>query len=276
MTRWSLALIFVLATPLFALAQPEAAAQHAETVAERPDEDLLEWNLLAGGVFNSGNTRSWSLNAGTHFGFVRGRHGLTLDWVLSYGRAALRDEDTGEFGDTTDVARNSNARIRYDFFLTDNDAIFAAVAHRWDTFAGLDTRLQAQIGYLRNFINEDNHRFWTEAGFDFTYDNFDPEDLVDADGNELRTDEVYSARLFLGYKNQLNEHVLFLTSLEGLLDLEHPADNLRLNYDAALQVTVVDSLQLGITFKLLYDQDPVQGRENVDTITTLNLIYSLI
>lgn len=281
-----LGLLVTLAAPMAALAQtpatPTDAAQFTESATtEAPEEDKTEWNVAAGGVFNSGNTRSWSLTAGTHFGLVRGRHGLTFDFLLAYGRAALRGDD-GEFGDTLDVARNTNTSARYDFYLTPNDALFVAARHRWDTFAGLDTRLQAQVGYLRNFINEENHRFWGEIGYDFTFDNFDPDPLTVTDPvtmitTELDgTDTVHSARLYLGYKNQLNEHVLFTTGLEALLDLQAFADNTRLNFDAGLAVTVVDSLQLGIGFKLLYDQQPVQGRETVDTITTLNLLYSLL
>ncbi|MFT5354279.1 MAG: putative salt-induced outer membrane protein YdiY [Polyangiales bacterium] len=278
-----LGLFVAFAAPMVASAQtpatPTDAAQFTESAStDAPEENKSEWNIAAGGVFNSGNTRSWSLTAGTSFGVVRGRHGLSFSFLLAYGRAALRDPVTGEFGDTLDVARNTNTTARYDFYLTPNDALFVAARHRWDTFAGLDTRLQAQVGYLRNFVNEDNHRVWGEIGYDFTFDNFDPDPLIDPmtmmelDG----TDSVHSARLYLGYKNQLNEHVLFTTGLEALLDLQDIADNTRLNFDAGLQVTVVDSLQLGIAFKLLYDQEPVQGRETVDTITTLNLLYSLL
>lgn len=282
-----LGLFVTLAAPMAAMAQtpatPTDAAQFAQSAStDAPEEDKTEWNIAAGGIFNSGNTRSWSLTAGTQFNLIRGRHGFAFKFLLAYGRASLRDPVSGEFGDTLDVARNTNTTARYDFYLTPNDALFVAVGHRWDTFAGLDTRLQAQVGYLRNFVNEDDHRFWGELGYDFTFDDFDPDPLTVTDPvtgaiTELDgTDTVHSARLYVGYKNQLNEHVLFTTGLEALLDLQNFADNTRLNFDAGLAVTVVDSLQLGIGFKLLYDQQPVQGRETVDTITTLNLLYSLL
>lgn len=280
MKRILIALVFGLMIPFSA-----ASAQEFDSVnTEAPEEDSMEWSLSAGGVFNSGNTRSWTLTAGTHFGMVRGMHGLTVDWLFAYGRAALPVADApGEFGPTQDVARNSNAALRYDLYLTPNDALFVGVRHRWDTFAGLDTRLQAQVGYMRNIINDEGQRFWAEAGYAFTYDNFDPENIpvLDENGDPTGefvddTDFVHSLRLFLGYNNQLNEHVAFLTTLEALFDLEDFGGNIRLNYAASLQVTVVDSLQLGVSFMLLYDQEPVQGRQAVDTVTTLNLMYSLI
>lgn len=280
-----------------ALAQ-DAPEQLTERVNEdRPEEDTIDWAISAGAVVNTGNTRSWNANAGTNFRLVHGRHALGLDWAFNFGRADLPDDGSSDFEDTV---RNSNARIRYDLYLTDLDALFAAVAHRWDTFAGLDTRLQFQLGYLRNFFKEENHRLWGEIGFDITYDNFDPETIQDPATIDdpacdptiplamrpdmCRTDNgtqvVYAARGFVGYENALNENVRFLTGLEALLNLEEPED-LRLNFDAALRSTVAGALQVELKFKLLYDNVPALdangvAREKVDTTTTISLIYTFI
>lgn len=290
---------FTLVSSAFTSFAQDAPTQLTERVSEEvPEEDETAWALSAGAVFNTGNTESWNLNAGTNFRIVRGRHAFGLEWAFNYGRANLPDDGDDDYVDTV---RNSNARIRYDFYLTDMDALFAAVAHRWDTFAGLDTRLQAQAGYLRNFFKEENHRSWGEIGFDYTYDNFDPEAIQDPDtaGNMEcdptvtpnvadrpaicqadGTQNVYAARVFLGYDNQLNEHVKVLAGLEALLNLEDPED-LRLNFDAALRSTIAGSLQLELKFKLLFDNVPAlradgTSLEKVDTTTTLSLIYNLL
>ena len=89
-----LGLFVALALPMAASAQtpatPTDAAQFTESAStDAPEEDKTEWNIAAGGIFNSGNTRSWSLTAGTHFGLIRGRHGFSFDFLLAYGRAAL-------------------------------------------------------------------------------------------------------------------------------------------------------------------------------------------
>lgn len=286
---------------LTASAQPADPAQLTERVNEdRPEEDVTSWALSAGAVINTGNTRSWMLNAGTNFRIVRGRHALGAEWAFNYGRANLPNDDRDAYVDTV---RNSNARLRYDFYLTKLDALFLAVAHRWDTFAGLDTRLQLQGGYLRNFFKESNHRSWVELGYDMTYDNFDPEAIQDpntagnvqcdpslgapmnvADRPEIcqadTTQLVHAARVYLGYENALNENVRFLTGLEALLNLQEIED-LRLNFDAALRSTIVDSLQVELKFKLLFDNVPaLQGdgtsREKLDTNTTISLIYTFL
>ncbi len=282
-------------------AQPAAPAQLTERVAEAPpSEDVTSWSLSAGAVVSTGNTRSWTANAGTNFRLVRGRSSVGAEWAFNYGRANLigDDPDAGY----VDTVRNSNAKLRYDFFLTPMDALFVAVAHRWDTFAGLDTRLQLQAGYLRNFFKEENHRAWGEVGYDMTFDNFDPEAVQDpartgapecdpalvpfvSDRRENGcfldgTQVVHAARVYLGYENALNENVRFLTGVETLLNLQEIED-LRLNFDAALRSTIAGSLQVEIKFKMLFDNVPAvradgSDFEKLDTTTTISLIYSLI
>ncbi|MCB9602758.1 MAG: DUF481 domain-containing protein [Sandaracinus sp.] len=282
-------------------AQPAAPAQLTERVAaETPSEDVTTWALSAGAVISTGNTRSWTANAGTTFRLVRGRHSVGLDWAFNYGRANLPSDDPD--AGYVDTVRNSNSKLRYDFFLTAMDALFVSAAHRWDTFAGLDTRLQLQAGYLRNFFKEENHRAWGEVGYDMTYDNFDPEAVQDPDraadplcdpalvpftstrrenGCFLDgTQVVHAARVYLGYENALNENVRFLTGVETLLNLQEIED-LRLNFDAALRSTIAGSLQVEIKFKLLFDNVPAVRAdgtdfEKLDTTTTISLIYTLI
>ena len=287
--------------PTFVAAQAAEPAQLTERVAEEPpEEDTVAWALSAGALFNTGNTQSWNLNAGTNLRIVRGRHAFGLEWAFNYGRANLPDDMMDDY---TDTVRNSNSRVRYDYYLTAMDALFVALAHRWDTFAGLDTRLQVQAGYLRNFFKEDNHRSWVEIGFDYTYDNFDPEAIQDPDtAGNMECDpmmgapanvadrpdicqaeghqNVYAARVYLGYDNQLNEHVKVLAGIEALLNVQEPED-LRLNFDAALRSAIAGSLQLEIKFKLLFDNVPAldangDPRAKVDTTTTLSLIYNLL
>ena len=294
MTAANRALFVSLAAALALSWNPQTvnAQQFAEAASdEAPAEDETSWSMAAGGVFNSGNTQSWQVNAGTDFRLVRGRHALGANFSFNYGRANLKDENN-EFTGYEQTVQNANTAARYDFFLTDNDAIFLAAKHRWDTFAGLDTRLQLQAGYLRNFFKEESHRFWGEIGYDFTYDNLHPDPLVNPDadpaicgdmGSDPMADScfadgtavVHAARVYVGYDNHLNDNVQFLAGAEVLINVQELED-VRLNFDAALRSTIIDSLQIELKFRLQFDNVPVPGAVKVDTNTTVSLIYTLI
>jgi len=275
---------FVIASSAGALAQPPEIEQHTEPVAAEPfQEDVTTVNASVGGQLNTGNTEAWQLNAGSAFVLVRGRHGLALNMDFSYGRANVED-DTGPDGEPidepVDTVRNLRTKARYDFFLTPMDAIFTASAYRWDTFAGLDARVQGQLGYMRNLFRETDHRLWAELGYDLTYDNYDPDPLLSDPMDPMSPvltayEIVHSARGFIGYDNKVNAALTFLTGLEALFNVEDTED-VRVNWDNALRSAISGSFQLEVKLSLQLDTQPVPGAEKLDTVTTLALIYTLI
>ena len=276
------ALLAALSLPAVAAAQtpPPPPAQHTEHVAEPapPPADETVWTLQAGGILNTGNTRSLSVSGGSRLSLKRSRNVFAAELTATYGTASLRDPTTGEFGNYVHSSENVTGKARYDRFLTEMDALFLSVGALHDPFAGLDVRMQLQAGYLRNFFKlcEGKHRFWGEVGYDLTYDDFDPDPLLDADGNRLDgTQVVHSGRAFLGYDNHVNENVTFLTGVEALIDVED-IDNVRLNSVSELRSKISGKLQLGVQFALRFDNVPVEGTEKLDTTTTLNLLYSLL
>jgi putative salt-induced outer membrane protein YdiY len=259
-----------------ALAQPAAIEEHAEaSKADLFQADVTALNASLGAAVNTGNTEAWQLNTGSQFDLVRGHHGAGVTMVFAYGRANV---PTDALDQMVDTVRNFKTRARYDYFFTPMDSLFVAAGYRWDTFAGLDVRAQAQLGYMRSFFKEEKHRFWGELGYDLTYDNYDPDPLPDPNnaGSFLPGDDVvHSVRLFAGYDNQLNEQVTFLTGLEALINVEDTSD-VRLAWDNALRSSIGNGFQLELKFTLGLDTLPVPGTKKVDTATVVNLIYTLL
>jgi hypothetical protein len=281
-------------------ATPVVITQHTEAAmaaaVEMPKQVVI--NIGAGGTLSSGNTQSIAANAGGQLAYRKSRHQIGLE-VL--GTVGFADDPSDQ---KTDYERNSGGVIgrgRYDLFLSANDALFLAVQPRRDVNAGLNLRLQNQAGYLRNlYTTGDDHRLWTEAGYDLTYDNFsrlttttvtditgdvDPDDTMDEDGvmgTVTRTTSrdvkpapeiVHSARLFFGYVNRLNAVATASLGVETLLE---PRDlhNVRVNALADLTSSLTARFKLGIQFRALFDNVPVAGKEKLDTITALQLIYN--
>jgi hypothetical protein len=261
-------------------AQAPAEAPHSGKVAlDEFQKDLTSFSASFGGALSSGNTQALQATVGTIFGLVRDRHALDLSMDFVYGRA--RPTASGAMVDT---ARNLRSRGRYALFLSTMDALFVAGMYRWDTFAGLDARLQGQVGYMRNLYTEDKLRLWGEVGYDLTYENFDPDPLQDPADPARRlkgSQYLHSARLFLGYDNQINAMMVVLMGVEGLLNVEEPSDS-RVNADLALRSVIVDRLQLEFKASILVDTKPPvrpAGEPPLykyDGILKLNLIYTLI
>ena len=251
----------------------------AKALAEAPTENTTSLSAALGGTLNTGNTRTWQANAGADYLLVRMPSEVVAALAFAIGQADLPDDGNDDFQDTV---QNLRARLRYDHFITRMDAIFAASAFRWDPFAGIDARVQGDIGYLRYFYKTDVHRFWTEVGYDLTFDDYHPlpnpafADDPTADEFTPDTTEVsHSARLFFGYDNRLNEMVTYLGGVEALMNLEQPRDT-RVNMDNALRSKIGGNFSLEFKLSLQFDNVPVPGARKLDTQTIGSIIYNLI
>jgi putative salt-induced outer membrane protein YdiY len=267
-----------------AQAQPAAIEQHTVGHAEQPpDDDTTSLAASLGGTLNTGNTRSWQLTTGSDFKLVRSQHSFGANAAFAYGRADVADDGTDAFQDTV---KNLNAKLRYDYFLTDYDALFIAALFRWDEFAGLDARVSGQVGYLRVFFKAPKHRLWGEIGYDLTYDNYHPDPLPNPDFDPVMpvagvpefldgSDVVHSVRVFVGYENEINEAITYVGGVEGLFNVEE-TDDVRVNLDNALRSSIAGNFKLELKFSLKYDNVPVPGSRKTDTATVISVLYQLI
>ena len=296
----------LLASTLFWVGTEASAQEHQfseKATDEAPDEDKVAFAVAAGGLFSGGNTRSWTLNVGSSFSWISGPHAFGAAGSFAYGRASLIEQlPDGTFARRPwdDTTRNALLGLRYDYFLTKMDAVFVAAKWRWDTFAGLDTRLQGQIGYLRNLFKTDKQRFWLEIGYDITYDNYDPDPFLNnalsemdmmtfmcADPNAADPhcyddeDVVHAARIYVGYTNDLYENIQFAWGTEVLLNLENFED-VRVNLDLALRASLVERLQVEMKYRMLFDNVPVPPapglgpRAKADHQFSINLVYNIL
>jgi putative salt-induced outer membrane protein YdiY len=260
-------------------ASPITVYQQPEKVAVRPKvEDQRLVNLAFGATANAGNTQSYAGNVGGRIGLIHNIHQLTLEALGTLGGGRPRDEN-GEKGRLRWTSRNVISRIRYDLFLSTMDALFVAIAPRRDRFAGIDLRLQNQIGYLRNlYFPVDAHRLWSELGYDFTFDEFGtPEgaakDVAPVEDDARAKPFVHSARVFLGYTNRLSPTAQLSLGLETLLDFES-ARNVRVNGLVELTSSITHSFKLGLQARVLYDHEVPRRTYKADLIAAVQVVYT--
>lgn len=264
----------------------EVATQDAATeegVVDPHADDATEFDIALGGIFNTGNSRSLAGTGLSNFRLRRTIHQFGASVAGNYGATGAEDSK----GYETTVG-NVQGLVRYDVYFAKRWTAFTQVTARHDTFQGLDFRLNVDPGLAFYALNKTNHRLWFEAGYDFQYDVRTDEAriLVDADGNQvldmsgntqideavLKAEPNHAVRLFMGYSNKLSERVSFDTGLEYLQSVIL-AKRLRLNYLAALNTQLVERLSLAVTFTLRFENDPLPGVGQLDTITAFSLAY---
>jgi len=275
------------------------------SAAEEVEGTEINFEINAGFTATSGNSQSMALNGGALFDLREGSHGFRAEFTSVVGYAVGGDAESNRlFDQSNQNALNVIGRLRYDWFATDDDALFVAMWARHDPFAGLSFRYQGQAGYVRNFYRVEKHRFWGEVGYDVTVDWFDFDRLNDDDRPDNADDLVdqspfdqHSARLFIGYTNRLNEALTFSTGFEVLTELspeqtitpDDPTtpdvdeqvriggpENTRIFWENTLGSKIDDRFTLNVGFILIWDNQPVPGFESLDTKTLITLAYDLI
>ena len=253
----------------------DVATEGFEAPSAKPDEekDSTTAKITAGGLLATGNSRSLSLTGAGDFKLRRGPNQFSAAAGANFARAAATPAD-----DTETTVENYQGKIRYDRFLSGALAAFLAVSGRRDRFQGLDLRLNIDPGLAYYFVDVENHQLWAEGGYDLQYDVRRDENIAAAaaDGTTVeKTETRHSARLFAGYDNKLNAAVTFSTGLEYLQSVE-ASEDWRLNWDVGLTSAIADRFSVATTFSLKYDNNPLPGVEELDTITAFNLVYTLL
>jgi putative salt-induced outer membrane protein len=239
-------------------------------------KDATELSIGAGGIASTGNARLVAVTGYGHFRMRRVDNQLTAALAANYSRTAT----PGQPLQTT--VDNVQGKTRYDrFFLVDATG-FLGLQARNDRFQGIDLRLQIDPGLGYYFVNDPKQLFWVEIGYDYLHDIRRDQDRIvkGADGmptGEIldKTSSVHSGRLFVGYDNQLNEAVTFTLGLEYLQGLSD-ADVHRFNGDAKLSSKLAGGFSLATSFSLRFDNKPVTGKEKLDTVTSVNLVFKVL
>jgi len=239
---------------------------------DHPD-DATEAKIQGGGLAASGNSRSLALTSQASVRVRRAANELSAAAAANYGRSAAKAGDPMQ---TT--IENYQGKLRYDRFVSERLALFTALSGRKDRFQGLDLRMNLDPGLAYYFVQDPKHQLWGEVGYDLQFDIRRNSAIEKAltEGMLLgKTKTRHSARLFAGYRNSLNENVTFNSGVEylqGLPDTEF----WRFNWDVGLSAAVATRFSLATTFSLRYDNQPLAGIKTTDTLTAVNLVYTLL
>lgn len=251
-----------------------------EAPAPEPEEPKAEvdWSISAGGSINTGNTEAWTLNAGSSLKLVKTDHTLTADALFNFGRANLPDPaPPAPPTSYSTTVKKFLFSMRYDYFLSEKDALWMSVVERWDPFAGFDTQFMAQAGYLRAFVKKENHYLAGRIGYAYTYELFSSFSPIVASDNH-----IHGLLAALDYENKLNDHVSVLSNLTTIYNLntveEQNAsafEDIRISYSLALLASLTEKLSAEVRFLLLYDRIPPTAKKT-DTTTLFSLVYTLL
>jgi len=237
-------------------------------------------SLSAGGLLTTGNARLLALTVNGAFEMRRDENGFGASILGNYGQGAAPGDAV------VATAQNIQGRLRYDRYVSDRTSLFLIGTGRHDRFQGLDFRLNIDPGVKYLFLKEAANALWGELGYDFQYDIRRNEARVITDPTTGLVTQVldktfadHAARAFVGARHAFNSEVTLYSGLEYLqgfrgVDYGSGDPRSRINFDALFAAKVGAGLSLGLGFGLRWDSNPLPGKQQLDTTTSVSLIYA--
>lgn len=210
-----LAALALLAVPISARALTPFQFDKQEDVPR----SVWSRSVQAGMSLNGGNAPSSGVAAEASLGWSNRRRRVQAGGSLAVARTRVsvaREENgipgigPGELHEETQTTRQAwSLHSRYDLFATRHSSAYLSAAGGGDRPAGKRLVLSGQVGWGVDVLHADKQVLRLELGYDLSRE----EPVVG------RTLEIHSARLFLGYKAELDERLSLAVEGEALTNL---------------------------------------------------------
>ncbi len=216
---------------------------------EGSDEAAWEAEIEYGMVMTTGNTETENTNGSLEVERQQAR------WRQNTSARALRTVD-----DSVTVAERYTFSYKLDYRFRERDYGFAIARYEDDRFSGYDYRASEAVGYGRNVVSGPRVRMDLEVGVGMTQDS--PEDADREEHGMMR---------FAGdLRWQIREQARFRQAL-----LVEDAAVTYVESETSLTSQVVDNLAMRASLQVRHYSEVPEETEETDTITSLNLVYSM-
>jgi hypothetical protein len=263
----------------------DPAYDHTAKPAEEVPKPTTALSAEFGGTFTSGNAFILAFNGG-----INGKHdwgqnrfafgtGVNLNLVKPDTNADGTLQPAEKAQKLTFTSQRITGAIRYDRFFGVKNSLYASAGIERDTFAGLEWRMNQQLGYSRVLVKTEKSDLGLEAGLAYAEENLKEGD--DGSNDKVLDNAFIAARVFLGFEHRFNDKVAIGDTVETFFNLQQGED-IRLNNLAYITAKLSDRISLKLSHKLAFDNDPVVINEAtnetyvpVDQTTQLTLVASI-
>jgi putative salt-induced outer membrane protein len=191
-------------------------------------------------------------------------------WRNTLGFAALYSEGA-EFS----TAERYEANYQLDNKITDRFSWFVGLRGEQDRFSAFAYQATVSTGASYKFIDSPTTQLTASLGAG--YRRAQPQELIQDDSGEV-IDRIKGdaenepvATLGSAYEHSFNE----TTKITNKFIAESGSDNTAVQDDIAISVTMTPSFALAVGFGVRYNSDPPPLAESTDTLTTVNLVYTI-
>lgn len=215
----------------------------------------------AGAVAARGNTTTDSANV--KFDIAR----EFVEWKHALGASAVyQSDETGATG------QRWSARGQSDYRFHPKGFWFGSARYEEDRFSGFEYQTTYGTGLGWRFSDDPITKFIVQLGVGYkvfrTRDALEEDDVTIIPG--ARQEDLIAT-----FSADFEHELTATTKVVNQFLTEWGANNTFLENEFSVQVKILESLALAVGYTARYNTEPPVGFEELDTLTTLNLVYEL-
>lgn len=238
---------------------------------------LFTASAQLGFLYLTGNTRSADIKTGLDLRFERGlwRSFFVFDLLVkkTETETQISDDELRKELETTDQKWSISSQTNYTLDATNQNYIYGSVFYEENRFSGFDSQASVSTGWGRRWFENKTASFDADIGPGFKRDVTQVTTEEMAAGLTSKTEDTLILQAQALYIRHINEHIEFKQSFTVKHAIEVGQNSI---YKAESSITskLIDSLQLKVNFVIDYNSKVDDDKENLNTETSVVLIYS--
>ena len=245
--------------PLSALAEEPIA------VEKSPFSSSAELGFL----YKTGNTKSIDINAGVNVTYEKD---LWLS-IFEFDILAKKTEKTIDGSEkkvltTTEQNWTVNSKTNYTLDKNSKNYMYGNVYYEDNRFTTYDNQSSVSAGWGRYWYQTDKASFFADIGPGFKRDVTKATETIPSE-----TDISFIIQTQALYLRQINDFVQFKQTLSAKVTTTSGENN-TYSSESSITTKLIETLQLKFTVTLDYNSKVDVDKENLDTQTSVTLVYS--
>ena len=233
---------------------------------------LFTASAQLGFLYLTGNTRSADIKTGLDLRFERGLWRSKFVFDLLVKKTEIETDESQNF-ETTDQKWSIASQTNYTIDPAKKNYIYGSANYEENRFSGFDSQASMSTGWGRRWFENKEASFDADIGPGFKRDVTQVTNEEISNGMTSQTQDTLILQAQALYIRHINEHIEF----KQLFTVKHAIEkgqNSIYKAESSITSKLIDSLQLKVNFVIDYNSKVDDDKENLNTETSVVLIYS--
>lgn len=241
-----------------------------ESVETEKVEPAFTASAEFGFLYKTGNTKSTDLKTGVNVTYKTEDWLSSLDFNLLIKKSEVTDDTTGEVNFVTqDNKWEIIGQSNYNLDANGKHYLYGNLSYAEDEFSSYSKQSSASVGWGKHYWDEaKTWSLFTDIGPGVKHDVVR---ATDTEPSKSETDLIVQAQAL--YLLAFNEHVNFKQHFVVKQAVESDVNSIYKS-ETSLTASLIDSLQVKVSFRVDYDTEVDPEFEHMNTETSVTLVYS--